>query len=117
MHGDERVRFCTHCDQKVYNLSNMTREEASALMAEQTGHACVRYYQRVDGTLLTSDCGRVERTRFRIKAAMVSACTLLGIVAKLTSASPGPEMAMTGKIAMGTMAAPEKPNDVSPKNR
>lgn len=116
MHGDERVRFCTHCDQKVYNLSNMTQEEASAFIEEQTGRVCVRYYQRADGTLLTSDCGRVERTRFRIKAATVSACTLLGIVAKLT-ASSGPEAPMMGKIAMGAMPAVEKREDVAPESR
>lgn len=113
MHGDAQVRFCTHCDQKVYNLSEMTKEEASAFMREQTGHVCVRYFQREDGTLLTSDCGRVERTRIRVKAATVTAITLLGLAAKFgtPASSPGMEEPVTGKIAtprpmMGDIAAP-----------
>ena len=99
MHGDARVRFCTHCDQKVYNLSEMSQEDASAFMAEQTGRVCVRYFQRADGTVLTSDCGRVERTKVRVKAAAVTAFTLLGLAAKFNGNAPSqPASPIVGEI-------------------
>ena len=40
----------------VYNLSDMTEEEALKLVEEREGRLCVRFYQREDGTVLTSDC-------------------------------------------------------------
>lgn len=56
MQGDERVRFCGHCQKNVYNLSGMRRDEATALVRERTGEICVRMYRRNDGTVLTTDC-------------------------------------------------------------
>ena len=32
MYGNDRVRFCGQCNQNVYNLSAMTREEAENLI-------------------------------------------------------------------------------------
>src|SRR4051812_30539490 len=57
MRGDERVRFCDHCSMNVYNLSAMTREAAERLLAEREGRLCVRLYRRLDGTVITADCG------------------------------------------------------------
>src|SRR5688500_10261308 len=56
MSGDERARFCPTCSQTVHNLSAMTREEAAALVAAEGASACVRFYRRPDGTLVTRDC-------------------------------------------------------------
>jgi hypothetical protein len=56
MKGDERVRHCTLCQQKVYNLSGMSRREAATLITQREGRLCVRLYLRPDGTLVTSDC-------------------------------------------------------------
>ena len=75
MAGDERVRFCKLCKLNVYNLSEMTREEAVAFIGRHiAGQAssvtqradrqanngiqrmCVRLYRRADGTVLTKDC-------------------------------------------------------------
>jgi len=44
MVGDERVRHCGECDKNVYNLSDMTRAEAEALIVANEGKLCVRYY-------------------------------------------------------------------------
>ena len=57
MHGDDRVRFCDECKLHVYNLSELTRVQAEALVAAHEGRLCVRYYQRKDGTIITQDCG------------------------------------------------------------
>ena len=62
MEGDERVRFCEECKQNVYNLSEMTEDDALALIREREGRVCLRVYQRDDGTSLTKDCpvGKVQ---------------------------------------------------------
>jgi hypothetical protein len=56
MVGDDRVRHCGDCKKNVYNLSDMTREEAETLILGKHGNLCVRYFQRKDGTILTKDC-------------------------------------------------------------
>lgn len=55
MKGDARTRFCELCRQKVYNLSDMTRAEAEAFVQANLG-ACVKFFRREDGTMLTRDC-------------------------------------------------------------
>jgi hypothetical protein len=56
MIGDERARFCGDCKKTVYNISEMTRDDAEALLIEKEGKLCMRYYQRADGTILLKDC-------------------------------------------------------------
>lgn len=75
MVGDERVRHCGKCDKDVFNLSQMTREDAEALLHEKQGNLCARYYQRADGTILTSDCavGKKQRRRRRVMAVAAAA--------------------------------------------
>jgi hypothetical protein len=79
MPGDERVRACAKCKENVYNLSDMTREEAETLLRERNGKLCVRYFQRSDGTILLADCnvGR-KRTRYRRALAVGIAASVAG---------------------------------------
>src|SRR5262245_51600751 len=56
MEGDERVRFCGDCRQRVYDLSSLTRKQAEELMQATEGRLCVRFYQRSDGGVMTQDC-------------------------------------------------------------
>lgn len=56
MRGNERVRFCGECSMNVYNLSNMSKKDAEALILNTEGRLCVRYYARSDGTILTRNC-------------------------------------------------------------
>ncbi len=64
MAGDDRVRFCRQCKLNVYNLSEMSREEAERFIRDHTAgqassgthRTCVRFYRRADGTVLTRDC-------------------------------------------------------------
>ena len=57
MTGDDRARFCQDCSKNVYNLSDMTRKEAEALVRENgEGRLCIRFYRRADGTVLTDNC-------------------------------------------------------------
>jgi hypothetical protein len=56
MHGTDRVRHCQQFDLKVYNLSEMSRADATDLVLKEEGRLCVRFYRRTDGTMLTKDC-------------------------------------------------------------
>ena len=65
MGGDERVRFCDHCQKHIFNLSSMTTAEATALVDAREGRLCARFHQRRDGTVLTSDCPVGARAHWR----------------------------------------------------
>jgi hypothetical protein len=86
MTGDERARFCSQCSLHVYNLSEMTRSEAEALIAEKEGRLCVRYYRRKDGTMLTQDCPvgsrsvKEQRARSIRRVVTAGAAILAGVV-------------------------------------
>lgn len=56
MQGDDRMRHCGECNLHVFNISDMTRDEATAFLAERTGRTCVRMFKRADGTVITRDC-------------------------------------------------------------
>lgn len=56
MRGDARVRFCGDCKLHVYNLSELTQDEAVELVRQAEGRLCVRFYRRGDGTVLTQNC-------------------------------------------------------------
>lgn len=57
MTGDEKKRVCSLCAKNVYNISNMTRQEAEdLLLTNEPGSVCVGYFRRSDGTIVTDDC-------------------------------------------------------------
>lgn len=83
MAGDERVRACNRCEHDVYNLSQLTRDEAEALIVEREGRLCVAYFQRADGTILLKDCvvGVRRKRRRRLLAVGVAASLVGGALA------------------------------------
>ena len=85
MTGDARVRFCGSCEKHVYNLSDMTRPEAEALLVEKEGKLCVRYFQRADGTILTADCPTGVATRRRKRRVMAATFSAVSAVAAAAS--------------------------------
>lgn len=60
MRGDDRVRHCDQCRQSVYNLSELSRTEAEALLREKEGRACVQFYRRPDGSIVTRRCAVIR---------------------------------------------------------
>ncbi len=98
MTGDERIRACADCNKNVYNISEMTREEAEALILAKEGRLCVRYYQRKDGTILLKDCviGVANQRKRRLIAAGAAAMLAGSAVAayKLTRPAPSPDVQM-----------------------
>lgn len=76
MSGDEAIRRCSLCDRDVYELSDMSTEQVEAFLLSRSGlRTCVRFYQRADGTVLTSDCivGKGKKRRQRITRAFGAA--------------------------------------------
>jgi hypothetical protein len=86
MDGDGRVRFCRECNRNVYNLSAMTEREARRVVAEREGRLCVRFYQRSDGTVLTSDCPIGAKRSFFLSGAR-AALAVVGVAAGVTALS------------------------------
>jgi hypothetical protein len=73
MTGDERVRFCSQCKLQVYNISEMTPEEAETLIVSRAGQRlCGRIHRRPDGTVMTRDCYSVRRAAGRAAARLVT---------------------------------------------
>ena len=56
MVGTNQVRHCQQCNQRVYDLSGMSRNEAESLIQNKEGRLCVRFFRRSDGKVMTSDC-------------------------------------------------------------
>lgn len=88
MQGDDQVRHCRQCNKHVYNLVGMSNEEATALLIEHEGQACIRGYQRTDGTLMTQNCPvGLRRLRQRMAWGMGSLAT--GFAVLLSSVTFG----------------------------
>ena len=62
MKGSDAVRFCGRCDHNVYYLSDLTRADAEELIQTHEGRLCVRIYRRADGTVMTKNCFKRERS-------------------------------------------------------
>jgi len=77
MTGDERARHCGDCKKNVYNISELTRDEAEALIVAKEGRLCVRYYQRADGTILLKDCTVGVRRKRRRRVIVAGAAAML----------------------------------------
>jgi hypothetical protein len=115
MLGDNRKRFCGECKLNVYNLSGMTKAEAEQLLINSEGRLCVRFYQRVDGTVLTQDCpvGWAAFKKSVSKTATAAASLVFGIISGLGfNAYFGKSKTVPkGREIMGTVAYRPTPNN------
>jgi hypothetical protein len=68
---DKRVRFCSQCNLNVYNLSDMSKQEAEDLITNTEGRLCVRFYRKIDGSVLTQNCP-VGLKKIKRRVAMVA---------------------------------------------
>jgi hypothetical protein len=96
---------------KVFNLSEMSADEARALIARahQGERVCARFYRRADGKVMTRDCRpgrtRLQRLRMKIAVTLFAAWAggsgwLSGVVAFAKSRRDSQQIHfITGKIA------------------
>ncbi len=80
MRGYNRVRHCDRCKQHVYQLSEMSREEADELIKQKEGKLCVRFFRRPDGTVVTRDCKAIRWSRAVWRAGAFVAFGALAVV-------------------------------------
>jgi hypothetical protein len=123
MFGDERVRFCGQCQLNVYNLSEMSKQEAEQLIGRTERRLCVRYYQRLDGSIITRNCPvglrAIKRRLSRIATAVGSA--ILSFLAGIGFYEIADRFSLVRRPMMGDMAVtgvmvatPEPPTIVTP---
>lgn len=127
MVGDDRVRFCGHCEKNVYNIAGMSRAEAEGLLTSGSP-VCVRLFRRADGTVLTQDCpvGVRRKRRRRVLAAVAVGGGLAASTAgfgftRMGAVEPPParmgQVEMGGpapSLIMGEMTAPEPAANPAP---
>jgi TonB family protein len=116
MRGDERVRVCERCDQRVYDLSALSRAEAERLVAGAGGAVCVRFRRRADGTVVTRDCPPPRRSIFEelriLGLGVLVGAQLAGSVA-LADATPPPKRPRPGALVEHTPSVPPDPPPVT----
>ena len=123
MIGDDRARFCTHCQKDVFNLSALPRDEAETFMRERTADVCVRLYKRADGTVLTSDCPvgvKRKRRRKMAIAAVGGGLLAAGVFSQMATSRSRESDTVMGKLeveetTMGVTALPEAEPTTTPK--
>ena len=85
MSGDDRMRFCERCKLNVFNLSAMTKGELENLLEQKKDdRLCGRFFQRPDGTVMTSDCPVGFRRKI-VKRIAIAATFLLGAIFSMTA--------------------------------
>ncbi len=112
MTGNHLVRYCGKCEKNVYNLSELTANEATRLVEQMEGRMCATFYTRTDGSVLTADCPvgakKVRRKRQVIAAAFGALAGLFGWIAR-----PAPAHVM-GDIAEPRVAGGIEPMPAPP---
>lgn len=81
MAGNEQVRFCTHCEKSVHNLSAMTRKDALRFVRANAAGLCVRFYSDPRGRTVHTNDGplyRITRRASRVAAGAFGAAVALG---------------------------------------
>src|SRR5688572_15030140 len=77
LRGDARVRCCTRCKLKIYDLSQLDLAGARALLLACEGRLRFRFWKRADGTLLTRNCGSPRESIPQILVAFLVRATLI----------------------------------------
>ena len=104
MVGDERKRLCEKCNKPVFNLRELSEDEALQLL-NLPSPVCMRLYRRADGTVITKECvgGRHRRwrnTSFLI-AALATVFGSLGLKLSWADSSGGSSLTEPGPMTMG----------------
>jgi hypothetical protein len=79
MTGDDKCRFCGHCQLHVHNLSAMSdRERDEFVERTKQGKACIAYVVRADGTMIAD--GFWTRLLRPLKSVRVAGLAVLATV-------------------------------------
>jgi hypothetical protein len=114
MHGDDKARFCTHCNRHVHNLSAMREDEAQRLICESAGRLCIAYVPNEQGGVTPLSYFQQHRPRYawRLVAALAamggvaSACVTAIVRPKPPPAAAVVPMLRGDAVVPGMMAPP-----------
>ena len=76
MIGDDRSRYCEHCNLQVHNFSAMSASEVEQLLREHDGRICGRGFQEEDGSVAM---GARPRLMTRLLVSALSAAISIGV--------------------------------------
>jgi hypothetical protein len=77
MVGDDKRRFCTHCQKFVHDLTHLPADQAERLVCENAGNLCARIARDPrTGNLITLDYG--PQPQGSRKRALVTIASVLG---------------------------------------
>lgn len=93
MHGNDRVRFCSHCAKDVKNLSAVTRKEAARLVRSSDGNICIRYIKNpvTQQPLFAEQLLQITRRTPGFAAGLMTASLALSTMTYSQSEPPTPE--------------------------
>jgi len=117
MCGDAKVRFCDRCELRVFNLSEMTRDEAQSVLDAHPDRLCVCFRPTATGAPQTLDyqpqkVGRSMKWWYALGAAGAIAATAIEAIFFFGRPKPSPMplirggISIQGKVAVPTMINP-----------
>jgi predicted Fe-S protein YdhL (DUF1289 family) len=104
MSGDDRIRFCGRCRKNVYNVAEMSRSEALAVIERTEGRVCMRLTRRTDGTVVTGDCW--TRLRQARRRGLLAFAAMLPVVLAAQLWAQGFGLRALGGLLRGRSSAP-----------
>ncbi|MGB7161020.1 MAG: hypothetical protein WBD40_23365 [Tepidisphaeraceae bacterium] len=111
MQGDDKARFCSHCNRHVHNLSAMPQDEAQRLVCESAGRLCIAYVPNERGGVTPLEYAKPKQPRYGWK--LVAAIGGLGGVASALATAvyrpkppPAGRMMVVGDFAPIRSVAP-----------
>jgi hypothetical protein len=131
MTGDDRSRFCAHCQKHVHNLSAMSTDEAERLLCTTAGSLCVRFHATPEGKPVTLDYAPAPAGRRWLRPITTVAALAAGIVGCVMLNRPKPKPTPVYTLGMvapinhpvpepGTTTKPvgaNEPCTICPKNQ
>jgi hypothetical protein len=109
MHGDEKSRFCQHCQKDVHNLSAMPADEAARLVCQSAGQLCVRFAKDESGKVLTLDYRGITKRRWSWKVWTLIALAGAMITASVQAVLFGKKITRTGPVMVLGGVGPPPP--------
>lgn len=100
MIGNDRVRFCEHCQLTVHNVDRASRKQIKRLIARSNGRLCVNYRQAVPEKLPTPILYKIGRRTSVIAASAFSATLSIS-----TALAAGPNLKQMGLHEQSAFAA------------
>ncbi len=90
MTGDSHVRLCRQCHKSVYNISDMTRKQAEAFVANSDGKQCAIFYRYANGAVaVRNEAAALSKMKRRASRTVCAAFTaVLGFCTATIAETP-----------------------------